>query len=116
MKLGVPTASDASFTGEIQLKSQQGEIHVLCPAEELLDPENCPFDVLLVWFRCTTIKRVCRATLQAEIYVLQNAQEAGDKIHAVLAEMYGPLVPGPDSYDSATSRHAMRLPKFSGPS
>ena len=74
MKLGVPTASDASFTGEIQLKSQQGRIHVLCPAEELLDPENCPFDVLLVWFRSTTIKRVCRATLQAETSKMRRKQ------------------------------------------
>ena len=35
------------------------------------------------------MKRVCRATLQAETYALQNAQEAGDRVRALLAELYG---------------------------
>ena len=78
MKLGVLTASDASFAGETQLKSQQGRIRFLCLAEQLIDPDNCRFDVNLVSYSSTTIKRVCRATLQAETYALQNAQEAGD--------------------------------------
>ena len=30
-----------------------------------------------------------RATLQAETYALQNAQESGDRIRAALAEIYG---------------------------
>ena len=101
MKLGVLTASDASFAGETQLKSQQGRIHFLCPAEQLIDPNNCRFDVNLVSYSSTTIKRVCRATLQAETYALQNVQEAGDKIRAALAEMYGYLSPGPEWYESA---------------
>ena len=42
-----------------------------------------------VSFSSTTIKRVCRATLQAETYALQNAQESGDRIRAALAEIYG---------------------------
>ena len=64
MKLGVLTASDASFAGETQRKSQQGRIHFLCPAEPLTDQNNCLFDVALVSYSSTTIKRVCRATLQ----------------------------------------------------
>ena len=101
MKLGVFTASDASFAGETQLKSQQGRVHFLCPTDQLRDPENCLLDVMLVSYSSTTIKRVCRATLQAETYALQDAQEAGDKIRAVLAEMYGHLASGPSWYDSA---------------
>ena len=83
------------------MNSQQGRIHFLCPVEQLLDPNNCYFDVMLVSFSSTTIKRVCRAALQAETYALQNAQDAGDKIRAVLAEMHGHLSPGPDWYGSA---------------
>ena len=73
MKLGVFTASDASFAGETQLKSQQGRVHFLCPTDQLRDPENCLFDVMLVSYSSTTIKRVCRASLQAETYALQDA-------------------------------------------
>ena len=101
MKLGVLTASEASFAREMLLKSQQGRVHFLCPAEQLTDPSNCLFDVCLVSYSSTTIKRVCRATLQAETYALQNAQEAGDKIRAALAEMYRHLSPGPEWYGSA---------------
>ena len=108
MKLRVLTASDASFAGEIQIKSQQGRIHFLCPAEQLLDPNNWYFDVMLVSFSSTTIKQVCVATLQAETYALQNAQEAGDKIRAVLAEVYGHLSPGQEWYDSAR-RHVPHI-------
>ena len=70
MKLGVLTASDASFAGERDLKSQQGRIHFLAPAEQLIDRDNCAYDILLVSYSSTTIKRVCRATLQAETYEL----------------------------------------------
>ena len=94
MKLGVLTASDASFACERDLKSQQGRIHFLVPAEQLIDKDNCAYDVLLVSYRSTRMKRVCRATLQAETYALQNAQETGDRIRAVLAEMYGYLDAG----------------------
>ena len=104
MKLGVLTASDASFAGERDLKSQQGRIHFLAPAEQLIDRDNCAYDILLVSYSSTTIKRVCRATLQAETYALQNAQEAGDRIRAVLAEMYGHL-DGDDNWHDASRMH-----------
>ena len=79
-ELGVLTASDASFAGEPNSRSQQGRIHFLVPAQQLLNPECCEYDVMIVSFPSTTIKRVCRATLQAETYSLQNAQEAGDSL------------------------------------
>ena len=88
-ELGVLTASDASFAGEPNSRSQQGRIHFLVPAQQLLNPECCEYDVMIVSFSSTTIKRVCRATLQAETYALQNAQEAGDRVRALLAELYG---------------------------
>ena len=104
IKLGVLTASDVSFAGERDLKSQQGRIHFLSPAEQLIDKDNCAYDILLVSYSSTTIKRVCRATLQAETYALQNAQEAGDRIRAVLAEMYGHL-DGGDNWHDASRMH-----------
>ena len=52
--------------------------------------------MMLVSFASTTIKRVCRATLQAETYALQSAQESGDRIRAALAEVYGFGSRGPD--------------------
>ena len=70
-------------------KSQQGRIHFLVPGHQLLDLKCCDYDVMIVSFSSTTIKRVCRATLQAETYALQNAQEAGDRVRALLAELYG---------------------------
>ena len=87
--LGVLTASDASFAGESKDRSQQGRIHFLAPANQLTDPSCSEYDVMVVSFSSTTIKRVCRATLQAETYALQNAQESGDRIRAALAELYG---------------------------
>ena len=80
--LGVLTASDASFAGEPNSKSQQGTIHFLVPAPQLLDPECCEYDVMTASFSSSAMKRVCRATLQAESYALQNAQEAGDRFLA----------------------------------
>ena len=88
-ELGVLIASDASFAGEPNSRSQQGRIHFLVPAQQLLNPECCEYDVMIVSFSSTTIKRVCRATLQAETYALQNTQEAGDRVRALLAELYG---------------------------
>ena len=40
-ELRVLTASDALFAGEPGSKSQQGRIHFLVPAPQLLDPECC---------------------------------------------------------------------------
>ena len=100
-ELGILTASDASFAGEAGSKSQQGRIHFLVPAYQLLAPKCCDYDVVIVSFSSTTIKRVCRATLQAETYALQNAQEAGDRVRALLGELYGYGTTGPDWRDAS---------------
>ena len=55
-ELGVVTASDASFAGEPGSKSQQGRIHFLVPAYQLLDPKCCDYDVMIVSFSSTTIR------------------------------------------------------------
>ena len=70
----------------------------------MVDKDNCAYDILLVIYSSTTIKKVCRATLQAETCALQNAQEAGDRIRAVLAEMYGYL-DGGDNWHDASRMH-----------
>ncbi|CAE7909825.1 unnamed protein product, partial [Symbiodinium microadriaticum] len=95
-KLGVLTASDASFAGESNNKSQQGRIHFFVPEQQLRDASCSNYDVMVVSFASTTIKSVCRATLQAEMYALQSAQESGDRIRAALAEVYGFGSRGPD--------------------
>ena len=56
---------------------------------------------MIVSSSSTTIKRVCRATLQAETYALQNAQEAGDRVRALLAELYGYGTTGPEWHDAS---------------
>ena len=48
---GVLIASDTSSTGESGSRSQQGRIHFLLLAGQILNPQNCDYDV---------------ATLQAE--------------------------------------------------
>ena len=41
----------------------------------------------LIGLSSSTMKRVCRATLQAEAHALQCAVESGDKIRALLCEL-----------------------------
>ena len=48
-ELGVLTASDASFAGEPGSRSQQGRIHFLVPAHQLLDPKCCDCAVMIVY-------------------------------------------------------------------
>ena len=93
-ELGVLTATDASFAGEPNGRSQQGRIHFSVPAPQL--PKCGEYDVMVVSFSSTTIQRVCRATPQAETYAVQSAREAGDRVRAVLAELYGYGTTGPD--------------------
>ena len=100
-ELGLLTASDASFAGEPGSKSQQGRIRFLVPAHQLLDPKCCDYDVMIVSFSGTAIKRVCRATLQADTYALQNTQQAGDRVRALLAELYGYGTTDPDWHDAS---------------
>ena len=74
--LGVLTVTDASLAGEPGMKSQQGRMHFLCPSSQVRDPKCEQLTVLPISFASTTIKRVCRATLQAEAYSLKPGVEA----------------------------------------
>ena len=56
---------------------------------------------MIVSFCSTTIKRVCRATLQEVSYALQNAQKAGDRVRALLAELYRYGTTGRDWHDAS---------------
>lgn len=86
-RIGVLTFTDASFCNEKGYKSQQGRIH-LADAREMKKGASV-YRVYTLAFYSTTIKRVCRATLQAETYSLQAGLEAGDRIRALLCEMKG---------------------------
>ena len=88
-KVGVLTVTDASFSGEAGFKSQQGRVHFLADKDDMKDLTCTTFKVYPISFSSTTIKRVCRATLQAEAYSLQAGMEAGDRIRALIAEMRG---------------------------
>ena len=89
--VGVLSVSDASFANEPGRKSQQGRCHFLAPIDQLKNPEQTEFDVYPISFSSTTIKRVCRATLQCETYSLQHSMESGDRIRALLVEMTGKI-------------------------
>ena len=89
--VGILTVTDASFAHEENHKSQQGRFHFLVSSEQARD-QNCEtFDVVPLGFASSAIKRVCRATMQAETYALQNGIESGDKLRAVICETQGRL-------------------------
>ena len=48
-------------------------------------------DFHLIGHSSTTIKRVCRATVQAEAYSLGAGSEEGDRIRAAVADLLGKL-------------------------
>ena len=86
---GVLAVSDASFANKEGMKSQQGRLHFLTLVRQLKRPGQSAFKVYPISFSSTTIKRVCRATLQCEAYSLQSSMEAGDRIRALIVEMKG---------------------------
>ena len=86
---GVLTVSDASFSNEPGYKSQQGRSHFLTSAKDLKDEAVTAYRVMPIAFSSTTMKRVCRSTLQAEAYALQSGIESGDRIRALIAETNG---------------------------
>ena len=74
---GVLTVTDASFSNEPGYKSQQGRSHFLTSAKDLKDEAVTAYRVLpIAYFSSTTMKRVCRSTLQAEAYALQSGIES----------------------------------------
>ena len=87
--LAVVTYSDASFANGPGFKSQQGRIHYLSTASHLNEKNH---NIHVIGLASSTLKRVCRATLQAQSYALQSAVEHGDRLRCVLCEMTGKLV------------------------
>ena len=71
--LAVVTFCDASFAAEAGYKSQRGRLHYLTDAETARDVNAPKHKLHLVAFGGSTMKRVCRATLQCEAYSLQHA-------------------------------------------
>ena len=86
--LAVVIFSDASFANEAEFKSQQGRIHYITSRSDVKLGEH---KFHLIGFGSSTLKRVCRATLQAEAYALQGSVESGDKLRALLCELTGHL-------------------------
>ena len=66
-------------------------IHYLTNLSDILDPNGKEHPFQLIGFASTTLKRVCRATLQAESYALQGATESGARIRALILETPGKL-------------------------
>ncbi|CAE7256170.1 RE2 [Symbiodinium natans] len=89
--LAVVTFCDASFAAEAGYKSQRGRLHYLTDADTARDVNAPKHKLHLVAFGSSTMKRVCRATLQCEAYSLQHATEHGDRIRATLLELQGKL-------------------------
>ena len=89
--VGIITVTDASFCNEKGFKSQQGRAHLLANVEQTKDENVYIYHVLPLGFSSTTMKRVCRSTLQAETYSLQSGIGSGDKIRALIAETKGCL-------------------------
>ena len=90
-EIALLTVTDASFSNEANYRSQQGRFHFVTGINEAKDPKNTVYRVLPLSFGSTTIRRVCRSTLQAETYSLQHGLEAGDKLRGVIAELKGQI-------------------------
>ena len=81
--IGALTFTDASFCNEKGYKSAgTNAFHSGRKRKGSSVYRVCPLA-----FNSTTIKRVRKATLQAETYSLQAGLEAGDRIRALLCEM-----------------------------
>ena len=90
-EIALLTVTDASFSNEANYRSQQGRFHFVTDFHETKDLKNTVYRVLPLSFGSTTIRRVCRSTLQAETYSLQHGLEAGDKLRGVIAELKGQI-------------------------
>ena len=71
-------------------RSQGGRLLTLM-SHDIADRESCYFH--LIGFNSSIIRRVCRATVQAEAYTLQAGVEEGDRIRATIADLRGHLDP-----------------------
>lgn len=107
--MGILSVSDASFANETGMKSQQGRCHFLTPSTQLKRPDDGEFTVYPLSFSSTTIKRVCRATLQCEAYSLQNSMETGDRFRALLVEMRGLITEDMKGWEEIAREHCPQL-------
>ena len=76
----VVSFSDASHAGEEGLRSQQGRFHYITSEKMVGSNEHVAHTI---GYGSTTIRRVCRSTLQAETYAMQSAVESGDRLRAI---------------------------------
>ena len=75
-------------------RSQGGRIQMIANQSDLTREKlSCH----VVGYSRNTIKRVCRATVQAEAYGMTNGVEEGDRIRAAIADLHDRLEPGPGS-------------------
>ena len=89
----VTDASHANEEGSNEEKTEpyrsQGARLNLLATPGLTSKEECSFH--LIGHQSTEVKRVCRATVQAEAYAMQNGTEEGDRLRAAIADARGML-------------------------
>ena len=78
-------------TNQVEAHRSQGARLQLIASPEVLKGESCQFH--LIGFASTVLRRVCRATVQAETYALQSGVEAGDVLRAAIVDLRGELDP-----------------------
>ena len=96
MNMEIVTVSVASNANEDDVsvdkvepyRSQGGRL-VCLATPDIINKEEIHFH--LVSHQSTEVKRVCRATVQAEAYALQNSTEEGDRLRAIIADARGML-------------------------
>ena len=91
--------TDASHANEVEIdevsktaephRSQGARLQLLV-TPSLLTGDQGHFHI--IGYSSTIVKRVCRATVQAEAYSLQAGVEEGDRIRATVADIKGKLV------------------------
>ena len=107
-KLAVVTFCDASFAAEQGHKSQRGRLHYLTSHEAASNPDAKTHPMHLISFSSSTMKRVCRATLQCEAYSLQHANEHGDRLRASVLELLGQL-PAQGEWEEVARRSLLHV-------
>eukprot|EP00971_Amphidinium_carterae_P352490 6492618-Amphidinium_carterae.1 len=103
--------TDASHANESSLnqvtkqlepyRSQGARLQILA-TPSLLEGTQAGFH--LISYSSSTLKRVCRATVQAEAYALQAGVEAGDHLRAAIADIKGELTADWEASAASTMR------------
>ena len=95
------TVTDASFANEDAVVKNpmtgkkhkekhrsQGGVLIFLAHRDALDDKTKIFKCHLICFNSHVVKRVCRATIQAECYTLQNGVERAERLRAVFADLH----------------------------